>query len=451
MEKIADEPMKEPKRVIYTVSELTSKIKLLLEDSFPFIWITGEISNFRVPASGHFYFTLKDENAQINALMFKGMNRNLRFKPEDGMSVIGLGRISLYEPRGTYQIILEYLEPKGIGALQVAFERLKQKLFKEGLFDEKFKKPLPFLPHKISVITSPTGAVAHDFIRVASRRFENIPIQIISTKVQGEGAEAQIVDAIELANLRNDSDIAILARGGGSLEDLHAFNSESVARAIFASGIPIVSAVGHETDYTIADFVADLRAPTPSAAAELTVPKKSDLKLRVEESKFSLTRSILQHTGVSRTAVENLKKRLINPRKRLADLILHIDDNTSRLIRAFLSMIELEKERLGWKMDSLIAKSPVHKIQNYNDKLDMFKNNILKSLDFILNKSKHKFQELTSRLHDLSPLAVLDRGYSIARTIPMREIIRDPDQVSERDRMEVIVAKGNIICIVERK
>ena len=276
-------------RRIHTVSELTAKVKVLLEDNFPFIWICGEISNFRVPASGHFYFTLKDEKAQINTVMFRSQNRNLKFEPEDGMSVTGLGRISLYEPRGTYQIILEYIEPEGTGAIQLAFEQLKARLSAEGLFDEKHKKPLPFLPRKISIITSPTGAVVHDILKIINRRFSNIHIEIIPVKVQGSGAESEIVSGLDMINTRSDSDVTILSRGGGSLEDLHAFNSEDVARAIFSSKIPIISAVGHETDFTIADFVADLRASTPSAAAELAVPHKIDLSRRVAELTTTLT------------------------------------------------------------------------------------------------------------------------------------------------------------------
>ena len=260
--------VKEQRR-IYTVSDLTADIKYILEDKFPFVWICGEISNFRVPASGHFYFTLKADNAQINVVMFRSQNRNLRFVPENGMSVTGLGRISVYEPRGAYQIIFEYLEPEGAGAIQLAYEQLKARLVEEGIFDEKHKKPLPYLPQKISIITSPTGTVVHDILKIINRRFSNVHIEIIPVKVQGEGSEDEIAAALKLLNARDDSDIAIIARGGGSFEDFHAFNSEVVARSIFKSEIPIISAVGHETDFSIADFVADLRAPTPSAAAEL--------------------------------------------------------------------------------------------------------------------------------------------------------------------------------------
>ena len=271
-------------RHTYTVSELNANIKQLIEENFPFVLIFGEISNFRIPVSGHFYFTLKDHASQINSVMFRGQQRNLKFEPEDGLNVTGMGRISVYEPRGTYQIILEYLEPAGSGALQIAFEQLKKRLAGEGLFDEAKKKSLPFLPNKIGVISSPSGSVIHDILHIINRRFPNVSIQIVPVKVQGVDAVDQIVAAVELINVAKDVDVAILARGGGSLEDLQAFNAEPVARAIFASEIPIVSAIGHETDYTISDFVADLRAPTPSAAAELVVPAKSELEKRCKDS-----------------------------------------------------------------------------------------------------------------------------------------------------------------------
>ncbi|GAI29342.1 unnamed protein product, partial [marine sediment metagenome] len=239
-----------PIRKVYTVSQLNADIKSLFEEQFPFVWIVGEISNFRIPVSGHFYFTLKDEDSQINAVMFRGQQRQLKFEPEDGMRITGMGRLSVYEPRGTYQIILEYMEPAGVGALQVAYEKLKARLAQEGLFDGKYKQPIPFLPQKIALITSPSGAVVHDMLNIIDRRFPNMNIQIFPVKVQGDGAENEIVAALELLNQKADADVAILARGGGSLEDLQAFNTERVAKAVFASSISVISAVGHETDYT---------------------------------------------------------------------------------------------------------------------------------------------------------------------------------------------------------
>ena len=261
----------QPQRKIYSVSELSQQIRNLLEKEFPDVWVVGEVSNFRAASSGHLYFTLKDESAQIRAVCFRNQARYLKFRPQDGISVIARGHLSVYETRGEYQLYIEYLEPAGLGALQLAFEQLKQKLAAEGLFDPGRKKPLPLLPRTVGVVTSPTGAVIRDILRVLRRRFRNMNVMLGPVKVQGEGAAEEIVEGIKTLNRQTGVDVIIVARGGGSLEDLWAFNEEIVARAIAASKIPIISAVGHETDFTIADFVADLRAPTPSAAAALVV------------------------------------------------------------------------------------------------------------------------------------------------------------------------------------
>lgn len=436
---------------IYTVSELTTKVKVLLEDSFPFIWICGEISNLRIPVSGHFYFTLKDEKAQINAVMFRGQNRNLKFMPEDGMSVKGIGRVSVYEPRGTYQIILEYLEPKGTGAIQLAFEQLKERLTAEGLFDEKHKKPLPFLPRKISIITSPTGAVIHDILKIVNRRFPNILIEIIPVKVQGDGSEMEIVSGLETINDRFDSDVAILARGGGSLEDLHAFNSEDVARAIFASEIPIISAVGHETDFSIADFVADLRAPTPSAAAELAVPLKSDLIKKTAELTTTLTIRLSRYIEHLQALLKEMSHRLVDPNKRIEDLRLKTDDLLSRLIRTFKINTTQQHERLEWRFDKLKSHNPLIYTKKANKELEKIYNNLLIYIRICLNKKQFLLRELDARLNTLSPNAILDRGYSITRTIPDAVIVRNPLQVEIGQDLEVMVAKGSLICRVKRK
>ncbi len=424
--------VKEQRR-IYTVSNLTADIKVILEDKFPFVWICGEISNFRVPASGHFYFTLKDDNAQINVVMFRSQNRNLKFVPEDGISVTGLGRISVYEPRGAYQIIFEYLEPEGTGAIQLAYEQLKARLVEEGLFDEKHKKPLPYLPQKISIITSPTGAVVHDILKIINRRFSNVHIEIIPVKVQGEGAEDEIVTALKLLNARDDSDIAIIARGGGSFEDFHAFNSEVVARSIFESEIPIISAMGHETDFSIADFVSDLRAPTPSAAAELVIPLKNDLVKRCAELSMTLT------------------NRLFDPTKKIEDLMLRTDDMFARLIRSYKNRDFQWRERLEWRVERLTANNPLIHINKLNEELAQEYDNLLIYIKISLNEKHFMLRELTSRLNALSPNAILARGYSIARTIPDAVVVRDPQEVSIGQDLEVLVAKGSIICSVKGK
>ena len=438
-------------RHIHTVSELTTKLKSLLEDNFPFVWICGEISNFRMPVSGHFYCTLKDEEAQINAVMFRGQNRNLKFKPEDGMVITGLGRISVYEPRGTYQILLEYLEPKDIGAIQMAFEQLKTRLATEGLFDEKHKKPLPFLPRRISIITSPTGSVVHDIVTIINRRFPNVHLEVVPVKVQGNGAEKDIAAAIDLLNIRRNTNVAILARGGGSVEDLQAFNSEDVARAVFASEIPIISAVGHETDFTIADFVADLRASTPSAAAELVIPLKNDLQQRCTQLSEKLATAFSRYMEHLHTCFDTIRKHLVDPKKKIHDLRLRMDDLTARYSRAFTDKLRQRSERLEWLAERLNANNPLQHIKNINEKIEQINYNLLKYLRIYKDNKYYVLRELNSKLHALSPTAILDRGYSITRTIPEATIISNPDAVSIGQVLEVMLAKGSLMCRVERK
>ena len=438
-------------RRILTVAELTTNIKALLEKTYPFVWICGEISNFKVPISGHFYFTLKDEHAQINSVMFRGQNRNLKFKMEDGLKITGLGRISVYEPRGTYQIIFEHIEPEGTGAIQIAFEQLKARLAEKGLFDDKYKKPLPFLPQKISIITSPSGAVIHDILKIINRRFPNVQIGIIPVKVQGTDAENEIVAAIDMLNSVTDSDVAILARGGGSLEDLQAFNSEEVARAIFASNIPIISAVGHETDFTIADFVADLRAPTPSAAAEMVVPVKDDLFRRCVELSMNLKHRFFRYVEHLQTFVKDMSYRLANPTKKIVDLRLRTDDLTTRLIRTFTNSTQQQHERLGWKTDRLYTNNPLIYIKKNNEKLVQMNDNIIAYMKILIERKQFLLRELAARLNDLNPHAILDRGYSITRTIPDARVVTDPQSVFIGQDLEVTVAKGFLICTVKRK
>jgi len=439
------------KRKIYSVSELNANIKILMEESFPFVWIFGEISNFRIPASGHYYFSLKDAASQISAVMFRGQQRKLKFEPEDGMSVTGMGRISVYEPRGTYQIILEYLEPSGVGALQIAFEQLKKRLADEGLFDDEYKTQLPFIPNKIGVITSPSGAVVHDILQVVNRRFPNVAIQIFPVKVQGEGAVEQIVSALELLNSLDECDVAILARGGGSLEDLQAFNSEPVVRAIFVSRVPIISAVGHETDYTIGDFVADLRAPTPSSAAEMVVPEKSALERRCKEIEALFQTKIIHHFNNLKIKFQEISKRLAHPRRKIEDLRLRIDDLYLRLNRTFEYRIRRDRENLKFRADRLGANNPRFLIRKIKEQFEQNYNNLIKSFIILINSKKIRIRELTAKLEALSPVAILSRGYSITRTIPDAQVVKDPHTVSLNQDLEVIVAKGRLICRVKGK
>ena len=441
----------DPIRKIYTVSELNANIRSLLEEKFPFIWITAEISNFRTPLSGHFYFTLKDENSQLNAVMFRGQQQHLKFNPEDGMRITGMGRLSVYEPRGTYQIILEYLEPAGIGALQIAFEKLKAQLADEGLFDEKYKKTIPFLPNKIALVTSPTGAVVHDMLNIINRRFSNMNVLVLPVKVQGNGAQEEIIESLERLNQTADAEVAILARGGGSLEDLQAFNSENVARAVFASEIPIISAIGHETDYTIADFVADLRAPTPSAAAELAVPVKSELLQKLKSISENLEYRITNTIDRLEIALRDLSQRLVDPRKQIEDWRLRMDDYSSRLIRYMQMLLDRQEERFQWWQDRLVNNSPARQFQNLNRMVEQNKFNLLKYINNILDSKSTSLRELTVQLETLGPVAVLNRGYSITRALPDLNVVVDPKTVSIGQEIQVILAKGMLNCLIKGK
>lgn len=413
------------------------------------VWITGEISNFRRPASGHAYFTLKDDAAQIAAVLFRQQARQLRFQLEDGLSIIGLGRITVYEPRGSYQIVLEYIEPAGLGALQLAFEQLKKKLAAEGLFDPARKKPLPFLPAKIAVITSPSGAVIHDILNITGRRFPGIPLVILPVKVQGEGAVAEIVRALELANLHGDAEVILLARGGGSLEDLAAFNSEAVARAIAASRIPVVSAVGHETDVTIADFAADLRAPTPSAAAELVVPERGELLRKIALLHDGLRRGLLQRLERERRTLQEYRLRLIRPHRRMQDTWIRLDELSQRLERAASMAMRIKRQELSSLTQRLVLQRPEKFIQKYKQIIENNNYKIFYSFDKIINLKRGEHRLIDSRLRAASPLAILKRGYSVARSLPERRVLVDSGQVAPQERVEVLLYSGNLLCEVK--
>ncbi|MEN8246575.1 MAG: exodeoxyribonuclease VII large subunit [Thermodesulfobacteriota bacterium] len=434
-----------------TVSELTRKIKSLLEGRFQFVWLSGEISNFRIPASGHYYFTVKDAHAQISAVMFRGQNRNLKFMPEDGIQINGLGRISVYEPRGSYQIIFEHLEPGGVGALQIAFEQLKQKLENEGLFALDNKQVLPFLPHYIGLVTSPSGAVVHDVLRIANRRYPNVHIQIAGCKVQGDGAEHEICAAIELLNRQKDIEVIIVARGGGSLEDLQAFNAENVARTIYSSRIPVISAVGHETDYTIADFVADMRAPTPSAAAELVVPVKEDLKYNLSDLIRQLTGGLHRFIDHKRIHLTHATKKLKDPRKKIQDLRLHTDDLANRLVNNIHRQLQTERQHLHWHIQKLAIYSPANQCQQLKEQLNIICNNLLKYYINNLNDKAFNLREVSKALELLNPMAILSRGYSITRTIPDKTVVRDADYASQGQQLEILLGKGSLNVTVKNK
>jgi exodeoxyribonuclease VII large subunit len=398
-------PEIETKRKVYSVTELTKGIKLLLEENFPFTFVSGEISNFKNHSSGHWYFTLKDSGAQIRVVMFRGSNRGIKFQIEDGLEVIVGGRVTVYEQQGQYQIVAETCEPKGLGALQLAFEQLKAKLEKEGLFNMERKRPIPFLSRRVGIVTSPTGAVIQDMIHVTQRRFPGLPLLLVPVRVQGEGASEEICEGIRMLNQISDVDVIIVGRGGGSLEDLWPFNEEKVAREIFNSKIPIISAVGHETDWTIADFVADRRAPTPSAAAEMVAPHR-----------------------------EELIRRILDLRNRVA--------------QGVLGDVEEKKRSLKRLLDSYAFRQPRDIIEQYTQRLDEIVRQMINYSDSLFREKKTAFQSLVAHLEALSPLGVLARGYSLTLN-EKGHAIRSIKEVKAGERLRSRVSDGFIDATVK--
>ncbi len=435
---------------ILTISELTLKIKKHLEEGFDEVWVEGEISNFRSPSSGHYYFTLKDEKSQIRAVIFRFMGRYLKFDPHDGLQVICRGRINVYETRGEYQLILDYMEPKGIGALQLAFEQLKEKLQKEGLFDPDNKKPLPLLPQKIGIVTSPTGAAIKDILNVIGRRFPNVEILINPVKVQGEGSAQEIAIAIEELNHITGIDVIILTRGGGSLEDLWSFNEEIVARAIYHSSIPVVSAVGHEIDFTIADFVADLRVPTPSAAGELVVKDKVELTNLVESLSNRLEKHMIHLLETERNQVMFLKRGLPDLHFRITDLKLRVDDLNSRLSPRILHVLQLKEEILKGRKGRLLLNSPKLAIEKYLKSVSLCEKGLIDSMRQILYRFRQLLERYLKSLDGLSPLNVLKRGYSITRLLPSYQLVKESGMITPGDEINVVLGKGEVFCKVEK-
>jgi len=426
------------------------EIRNLLEGHFEFLWVEGEISNFRAPVSGHYYLSLKDEKAQIRAVMFRPQARYLRFLPEDGMKVVAQGRVGVYEPRGEYQLILDYLEPLGVGALAIAFEQLKSKLAAEGLFDPSLKKPLPYLPQRVAVVTSPTGAAVRDFLRVIHRRFSNIEVIVVPVRVQGEGAAEEIAEALGVASRVLDVDVIVLTRGGGSLEDLWAFNAEIVARAIRASKTPVVSAVGHEIDTTISDLAADLRAPTPSAAAEVLVVEKEFLVERLRQTKARLDSGMAGVLVHMRAEVQVLAKGLRDPRKRLAELWMRLDDMGGRLLRSSTRMLREKRARLGSESRALLLNAPTQRLVALRQQT-AFQRRALGLM--VLRRLKDMGMSValvTEKLKDVNPLTILGRGYSITRRLPEGQILRNASGVESGGRVHVTLARGQLECTVER-
>jgi len=440
-----------PERMILTVGEVTERIKLALEDTFSDIWVDGEISNLRTPSSGHTYLTLKDERSQLRAVLFKMQRRYLRFDPKDGMRVLARGRISVYEPRGEYQLAVDYMEPKGIGALQIAFEHLKERLAQEGLFDAAHKRPLPLLPQCIGMVTSPTGAVIRDMLHILRRRFANLHVCIYPVRVQGDGAAQEIAGAIEALNRYPGVEVIIVARGGGSLEDLWAFNEESVARAIYHSTLPIISAVGHETDYTIADFVADVRAPTPSAAAELVTRNKTDLQYGLQALAQRLERVVRHRLEVLHSRLEACRQRRVlrDPWAPLRAMEQRLDDVNGRLERLIRARMRLARDEINQCESALAHLAPQTRVRMLRERLAAVEQRLVAAQHGRLRQSGERLERLTATLDALSPLAVLGRGYSICRQQPVGTIIREARGVAPGMHVDITLWRGSLQCTVD--
>lgn len=437
-------------RSIYTVSTLTAEITDILETNFGEIWVEGEVSNFRVPPSGHLYFTLKDESSQIQAVIFRSQARFLHFEPEDGLSVVCRGRVSVYAQRGQYQLIADLMEPRGVGALQLAFDQLKRRLEAEGLFDPSPKKPLPVLPRKIGIVTSPTGAVIRDMLTILRRRYENVSVLVYPVRVQGEGAAEEIAGGIAYLDQETDVDVIVVARGGGSLEDLWAFNEEIVARAVDKANRPIVSAVGHEVDFTICDFVADVRAPTPSAAAELLVRDKADLFFRIDNLRARLGKRIHTILKGRRDLWITVNGRLKDPRRRLVDLRLREDDLVARLVGGVRRFLDERRTRLGHMERNLFYRAPRSRVDQLRDWFGQKRERLESAAKGFLSLKRRGLERSMDRLQAMSPLTILRRGYSIVRRIPSMEIVRDSGTVKRGDRVDVKLHQGELICSVEK-
>ena len=439
---------------ILTVSQLNDNIKTFLEEAFGSLWVEGEVSNLRRPQSGHVYFTLKDDKSQIRAVYFRqygySRNRVANFDLEDGMKILCRARLSAYPPRGEYQLIVESVEPQGVGALQKAFEQLKAKLAAEGLFDEAHKKALPFLPGRIGVVTSPTGAVIRDILNITRRRFPSADILIAPTRVQGNEAAGELISALRNLHTYGKVDIIIIARGGGSLEDLAPFNDEALAREIFRSSIPIVSAVGHETDFTICDFVADLRAPTPSTAAELVVPQRTELQDSLYNLRQRLVAAQRRHLDDQKERLASLRARFKDPRRFLVDFSIRLDDLRERISRALRQRTQLLQNKLQHLELGLQSRNPERQIRGKRIFLNNLEKDVTNGWKCYLRDREERLNKNAALLSSLSPLAVLQRGYSITRRLSNGEIVRQASQLALEERVSIQLAEGGIQARVEK-
>ena len=438
-------------RQIYSVQQLNREVKQLLQQNFPLLWVEGELSNVAQPASGHIYFSLKDQQAQVRCAMFRNANRALAFQPENGMQVLVRARVGVYEPRGEYQLTIEHMEEAGVGILQHKYEALKQKLNQEGLFDTEHKQPLPSFPKTVSIVTSATGAAIRDILSALYRRYPLLTIRIYSVPVQGDGSAAAIVDAIQAINKRKDSDVLIVSRGGGSIEDLWSFNEEKVARAIYASRIPVVSGVGHEVDFTISDFVADVRAATPTAAAELITPHQNELLdtfQQYESTLLYLMRDILSNLY---QAIDWTTQRLefLHPKQ----AIQRKREYLAELQRRAFSAVKLsfsDQVNLFNKLSNRFEKqSPHAHIKLANIKLADLNKQLQRSMQVNLENKQQTLQSLVRTLDAVSPLGTLNRGYAIVSNLASGQILHDRKQIKKGEKISVQLSKGQFSAKVE--
>ena len=427
---------------------MTGLLRTSIEEQFSDIWLEGELSNLRAPGSGHVYCTLKDKTSQIRAVLFRSTAVRLRFALQEGLQVIVRGRLTVYEPRGEYQIVLDTVEPKGIGALQLAFEQLKERLATEGLFDQDRKKSIPAFPQTVGVVTSLTGAAIRDILAVLRRRWPTLHILIAPVQVQGGHAGRQIAEALTALNSLGSVDVIIVGRGGGSLEDLWSFNEEIVVRAIVASHVPVVSAVGHEIDVTLADFVADLRAPTPSAAAEAVVPVLAEIVERLRELKVRLGQVMLRHCAFERQRLDAGIRGVTDVRFRLQEAAQRTDDMVDRLREMVQQLLRAGRERVHGVQRDLSGLNPILAIKQGLATVPQFSKRLEGQMGVMLAQHRHRIHATLAQLNTLSPLAILGRGYSILQTVPAGQILHRANDVGVGQELEAQLASGRLSCTV---
>ena len=429
---------------------MTGLLRTSIEEQFPDIWLEGELSNLRAPGSGHVYCTLKDKMSQIRAVLFRSSAVRLRFALQEGMQVIVRGRLTVYELRGEYQIVIDTVEPKGVGALQLAFEQLKERLAAEGLFDQDRKKPIPAFPRTVGVVTSLTGAAIRDILAVLRRRWPTLHILIAPVQVQGESAGRQIAEALAALNDWGSVDVIIVGRGGGSLEDLWSFNEEIVVRAIAASHVPVVSAVGHEIDVTLADFAADLRAPTPSAAAEAVVPVLSEIVERLRELTVRAGQVMLRHCVFERQRLDVGIRGVTDVRFRLQEAAQRTDDMVDRLRERLQRLLTSGRERIHDAQRDLSGLNPILVIKQGLATVPQFSQRLEGQMGVILAQHRHRIHAMLAQLNTLSPLAILGRGYSILQTVPAGQVLHRANDVAVGQELEAQLASGRLSCVVSR-